>query len=467
MGDESPIFEQDLRRVAQDAARASGMLQATRRYVQARFTRDDTSGGWRQFLNEDGPPTVTGTACIVSSLIRIGVSRRDERVRAGADLLLGRVRPDGGWSKPELEAHVSVTLITCLALRALVDLDLRDDHATVANGLAWLERAQNEDGGWGGLPADDRSDVTATSYALKVLALSEGHSHDYDGALERGCRWLHSQQRPGSGWGQRQGMEPTVAHTSHALEALLAAGTPRAEVEDVQRWLNTELISHPLAPWAEHYTFTRGHAATLPPHMLASRLSWTHLPAERSLIVLLKLGLDLTSDTVRRLIDDLASRHMLRQYWQVQTIPGAAPAWAILEAVDALSLYLRQVERTGDLTVVSRLSSDLTSRLAVLEADGKTFNDRLGALEQRIDELESRRLARRTAIPRRLRALKRLLSTPLAAVITVVVVTGAALALYLNTGDNTDDLGERLIGISTILATALALLELARRRRHR
>lgn len=187
---------------------------------------------------------------------------------------------------------------------------------------------------------------------------------------ERGADWLVRQQNDDGGWGIRHGERSTAAHTAHAVEGMQAAHMPWAcagALDDAREWLLTTLPQAPLVPWIEHYQLPASIAAGLPRRLHSARLRWTHLPAERSLIALLGLGVDVHHPTVRRLVDDLAQRHEKELCWQVPGVPAVSASWAVLEAVNALSRYLEAVEATRWRTVCQVLTANVIPRIAELE----------------------------------------------------------------------------------------------------
>jgi energy-coupling factor transport system substrate-specific component len=129
----------------------------------------------------------------------------------GRDLVAAiraRRRTDGS-----IAGYVSYTTFGVLALRA----------ASVSAGrrtVAWLVRAQNDDGGFGVAP-DSASDSDMTGAALQALA-AVGRARS--SAARRAVAWLRSNQNDDGGFGQFRGRSSNAQSTSYAIQGLLAAG---------------------------------------------------------------------------------------------------------------------------------------------------------------------------------------------------------------------------------------------------
>lgn len=441
--------------------RITDTLAKTVRYAQHRFVPDGSTGGWRQFLNEDGAPSITGTACVITSLVRVGISPVDPQVRAGTELIRGSARADGGWSKPELDDHASLTLVSCLALNALQALGYGTPDPATAAGLIWLVEAQNTDGGWGGIRQDGVSNVTATAYALRALAGQQRAFPRAAAATERGVSWLLRQRQGLGGWGQRSGQPPTLPHTSHAVEGLIAAGHGRHDLAGTYAWMCDELERASNHPWVEHYNFPGDAARSLPPQLRSSRLSWTHLPTERTLIALLRLGADPTADSLSAMVGRILDRHTDDGYWQVPTVPGTAPAWAVLEAVEALVLYLGRVENAQEALELRTATEVLERRIVVLEQRETTLTDELTTITDRLDQLAAAQ-ARYLARPyvRFTAAIGRLFASKAARSVLVTALTAVVTMSYLLWWSDDETAGTKAIGVATLVAAGAAILAL-------
>jgi squalene-hopene/tetraprenyl-beta-curcumene cyclase len=121
----------------------------------------------------------------------------------------------GGWGWSDLSGAVPDVDDTSAALLALVVLRSSSPAAhrpridsAAADGVDWLLKMQNADGGWptfcrgwGALPFD-RSGADLTAHALRGLHAWRSLLADdrIDGALERGLGYLAREQRPDGSW---------------------------------------------------------------------------------------------------------------------------------------------------------------------------------------------------------------------------------------------------------------------------
>jgi squalene-hopene/tetraprenyl-beta-curcumene cyclase len=121
----------------------------------------------------------------------------------------------GGWGWSDLSGAVPDVDDTSAALLALVALrnsgpesNRQRIESAAADGVAWLLKMQNADGGWptfcrgwGTLPFD-RSGADLTAHALRALAAwrSSVGREQVDTAIRRGLDYLAGQQRPDGSW---------------------------------------------------------------------------------------------------------------------------------------------------------------------------------------------------------------------------------------------------------------------------
>jgi len=125
---------------------------------------------------------------------------------AGTRWLLDQQEADGSWYGRWGVNHIYGT---GAAVPALVAVGLDPAEPAIRRAVRWLERHQNEDGGWGEDPRsyDDpewvgRGDSTASQTAWALLALHAAGEHGR--SVERGVQWLISTQREDGTWDEPQ-----------------------------------------------------------------------------------------------------------------------------------------------------------------------------------------------------------------------------------------------------------------------
>ncbi len=147
------------------------------------------------------PPSVDVTAHVVEMLAKEGMTE-DPAVRRGVDYLLAEQEADGSWFG---RWGANYVYGTGAAVPALVEAGISREHDSVRRAVAWLERVQNEDGGWGedlrsyvDRSWSGRGESTASQTAWALLALHAAGEHS--GAVTRGLDWLVRTQLPDGGW---------------------------------------------------------------------------------------------------------------------------------------------------------------------------------------------------------------------------------------------------------------------------
>jgi len=234
--------------------------------------------GWQGFMVEDGDrlrpeacqSPVWDTGLAVVALRACGVPADHPQLKAAGAYLLGEevtVKGDwairvpglapGGWAfeyENDLYPDVDDAAVIALALRGLGIGD-----AAVGRGLDWLVGMQSKRGGWGAFDVDnqamwlyripfcdfgkvtDEPSADVTAHALETL----GHEQGYDGAIERGLRFLLDEQEADGSWFGRWGVNHLYG-TGAALPALEACGVP-ADHPSVRRavgWLDSVQQAH-------------------------------------------------------------------------------------------------------------------------------------------------------------------------------------------------------------------------------
>ncbi|HYP47121.1 MAG TPA: prenyltransferase/squalene oxidase repeat-containing protein, partial [Thermoleophilaceae bacterium] len=143
---------------------------------------------------------------------------------AGRDLvaeLRRRLRSDGS-----VAGYVSYTAFGLLALRA-------SGQPLPQSSLAWLEAAQNEDGGFGVAPSAT-SDTDMTGAVLQALAAAGRPRGD---VADRAGAYLLGAQRRDGGFPQMRGRSSNAQSTAYAVQGLLATRAAPGQVRLALRYL--------------------------------------------------------------------------------------------------------------------------------------------------------------------------------------------------------------------------------------
>jgi squalene-hopene/tetraprenyl-beta-curcumene cyclase len=148
------------------------------------------------------PPSSDVTAHVVEMLAKEGMLDHP-RLKSGVDFLLAEQEEDGSWFG---RWGANYIYGTGAAVPALIAAGLEQDDPAIRHAVAWLERVQNEDGGWGedlrsyeDPSWSGRGNSTASQTAWALLALHAAGDHDGE-AARRGVDFLTRTQRPDGGW---------------------------------------------------------------------------------------------------------------------------------------------------------------------------------------------------------------------------------------------------------------------------
>ncbi len=146
------------------------------------------------------PPSADVTAHVVEMLARLG--RKGGAIQEGVDWLLASQETDGSWFGRWGANHVYGT---GAVVPALIAAGIPPGHPAVGAAVAWLERHQNSDGGWGEdlrSYGDDsyrgRGISTASQTAWALLALLA--AGERSGVTERGVGFLVASQQEDGSW---------------------------------------------------------------------------------------------------------------------------------------------------------------------------------------------------------------------------------------------------------------------------
>jgi len=152
------------------------------------------------------PPSADVTAHVVEALAKEGLADTPA-VSRGIAWMLDAQEEDGSWFGRWGANHVYGT---GAVVPALVAAGVDPGSSVVRRAVRWLERVQNDDGGWG----EDlrsytdkswvgRGDSTPSQTAWALLALHSAGDADSD-AARRGVDWLVEHQREDGGWDEPQ-----------------------------------------------------------------------------------------------------------------------------------------------------------------------------------------------------------------------------------------------------------------------
>lgn len=170
------------------------------------FDVDNTRGLCRElpfcdFGEVVDAPSSDVTAHVLEMMSSEGMTAH-AAARDGLGWLKSEQEPSGSWFGRWGVNHVYGT---GAALPALVAAGVPPSDGRVRRAVAWLERCQNADGGWGEDPRsyDDpawigRGESTASQTAWALIALHSAVERSE--AVERGLEWLARTQRPDGTW---------------------------------------------------------------------------------------------------------------------------------------------------------------------------------------------------------------------------------------------------------------------------
>jgi squalene-hopene/tetraprenyl-beta-curcumene cyclase len=201
------------------AAAIDGALERALRWVEG---MQSSGGGWGAFdadntrsLVRELPfldfgevidePSADVTAHAVEMLGVLGLAETPA-ARSGVRWLIDQQEVDGSWFGRWGINHIYGT---GAAVPGLVVAGVHPSQPCIRRAVDWLERHQNEDGGWGEDPRSydeeswiGRGPSTASQTAWALLALHAAGERSQ--ALTRGIAWLVSTQRPDGGWDEPQ-----------------------------------------------------------------------------------------------------------------------------------------------------------------------------------------------------------------------------------------------------------------------
>lgn len=236
-----------------------------------KFFRHQSVGGWPFSTNAHGWPISDCTALGLSAVLRlhnsssfkkIGVNKiiSNSRLQQAVDIILSYQNKDGSWSTYENqrsgtwlevlnpsevfgEIMVDYPHVECSSscIQALIEyLEYNGNYkrdeilASIENGIQYILRVQEENGGWYGNWGVCYT--YGTWFAIEALTMYKTiiKSERVVTAIENGCSFLIKQEHKKGGWGESytscllkkyvQHKEPQIVNTSWAILSLVAAG---------------------------------------------------------------------------------------------------------------------------------------------------------------------------------------------------------------------------------------------------
>ncbi len=168
--------------------------------------------GWGRFPFDRSSPDITAHALRAWQAWRNKVDGRlsrhiDKAIVSARRYLVKSQQTDGRWIPlwfgNQLSEHqtnplygTSRVILAGASNREELIRNTKWGHA-IDKGLVWLERCQNEDGGWGG-DVGLASSIEETAMAVEALAAaSANESTVKPEAIQRGCKWLSERTRGG------------------------------------------------------------------------------------------------------------------------------------------------------------------------------------------------------------------------------------------------------------------------------
>jgi len=207
---------------------------ADRQYGGVHPYTNSPPGAWGWTHLDGGVPDTDDTSSAILALLSLG---GHDGIRGGVRWLLDVQNTDGGWptfcrgwgklpfdkSSPELTAHAMTALAASCKNDSAVDRAVR-------RGLAYLGRAQRDDGSWVPLWFGNQSapgklnPVIGTSLVLAALAqLNAGEQ-----MRSKGVNYLVDAQNDDGGWGGAPAIASTPEETALAVAALSCYNEARA-----------------------------------------------------------------------------------------------------------------------------------------------------------------------------------------------------------------------------------------------
>ncbi|MFT4113934.1 squalene--hopene cyclase [Silvibacterium sp.] len=243
---------------------------------------DLTPSGWVFEFENEFYPDIDDTAMVLLTLLHAKASDPEKQARAekrAVNWLLGMQSSDGGWAAFDVDNNWQVLNqvpfadhnamldptcpdITGRVLDSLARRGFTYAHPAIERGIRYLLTQQETNGSWYGRWGVNY--VYGTFLALRGLVATRAPGAA--DAIARGAHWLREVQNPDGGWGEScLGYETnrferavsTPSQTAWAVLGLIAAGALRSNaVADGIRWLNEK--QRPDGTWDEAITTGTG-----------------------------------------------------------------------------------------------------------------------------------------------------------------------------------------------------------------
>ena len=221
------------------------LAHKVKRGAQWLINHQNEDGGWAfsglrdSTLPSDADDTALGTLALIRSLLvgsPIDREALDNSVHRGITWLKTQQVRDGSWSTYQPgQGDVGCVSITAHAIEALLAFDQSDipdiPHAREAMiaGIYWLRKQIHRDGYWRDLWLAKDTYGTACAIAAFVKVGLKNVPE-----VQRGVAWLERRQNPDGGWGEDMFGNPTestVEQTAWSTYALLLANPENTAAE--------------------------------------------------------------------------------------------------------------------------------------------------------------------------------------------------------------------------------------------
>ncbi|CAC9613155.1 hypothetical protein [uncultured Gammaproteobacteria bacterium] len=167
--------------------------------LDSRYKQEELIGSWPLFRNNNKSPSTMATGHALSALLKCSSffdnhSRKEEInivIKEGFDWLEKSQNNDGGWGVQPKSSEFGVNsavISTLYALRAYYsgNKNYRDSNA-VRNGIDYLINAQNTNGSWGSR-VGQKGDVT--NIARSIFAIVKSGCNNSDNAIKKGISFI-------------------------------------------------------------------------------------------------------------------------------------------------------------------------------------------------------------------------------------------------------------------------------------